>query len=155
MQPLDPWLVADGRVRERARARRLCRVLATLAVDEVEPLGLVVVGLEVVVGERPGRRDAAVVADLAEVALAEPEEDRAVELRLAADVVVLAGMERLSRPCRTTSRCVLYVLFDEDGAAVPVLGLAAQVVAALEQQDPLARSARAGRRACRRLRRCR
>ena len=36
------------------------------------------------------------MVDLAEVALAEAEEDGAVELRLPADVVVLAGMERLS-----------------------------------------------------------
>ena len=50
---LDPRLVRDGRVRERARAARLGGVLAGLAVDEVELLRLGVVRLEVVVGEGP------------------------------------------------------------------------------------------------------
>ena len=61
------------------------------AVDEVELLGLGVVGLEVGVGDRPRRRDAAVVADLAEVALAQAEQDRAVDLGVAADEVLLRG----------------------------------------------------------------
>src|SRR3954454_14264676 len=55
--------------------------------------GLVVVRREVVVGDRPRGRHAAVVADLREVALAQPEEDRAVELRVAADEVLLVGLE--------------------------------------------------------------
>ena len=101
---LDARLVRDGRVRERARAPRLGRVLAALPVHEVEPLGLGVVGLEVGVGERPGGRDAAVVADLVEVALAQAEQDRAVELRVAADEVLLVGLELARRPCRSTSR---------------------------------------------------
>ena len=55
VQPLDPWLVADCRVWIRSRGGRLCRVLAALAVDDVEALGLVVVGSKVLVGERPSR----------------------------------------------------------------------------------------------------
>ena len=39
--------VRDGRVGERPRTRRLGRVLAGLAVDEVELLGGSVVGLEI------------------------------------------------------------------------------------------------------------
>src|SRR3954470_5077255 len=96
VQLLDPWLVADGRVWIRSRGGRLCRVLATLAVDDVEALGLVVVGSKVVIGQRPSWRDPAVMTDLAEVALPESEEDRAVELRLPTDVVVLAGLEGLT-----------------------------------------------------------
>jgi hypothetical protein len=60
---------------------------------QVQALGLGVVGLEVVVGERPGGRDPRVVADLVEVSLAQPEEDRAVELRVAADEVLLVRAE--------------------------------------------------------------
>jgi hypothetical protein len=62
-------------------------------VDQVEPLGLRVVGLEIGVGDRPGGRDTAVVANLAEVPLPEAEEDRAVELRVATDEVLLVGLE--------------------------------------------------------------
>jgi hypothetical protein len=62
-------------------------------VYEVQPLGLGVVGLEDRVAQRPGGRDAAVVADLAEVALPQAEQDRAVELGVAADVVLLVGLE--------------------------------------------------------------
>ena len=50
---LDTRLVGDGWIRVRARARRLGRVLAGLAVDEVEPLGLGVVGLEIGIGDGP------------------------------------------------------------------------------------------------------
>lgn len=72
MHPLpgfDPWLVRVGRIWIRPRGGRLCRLLATLAVDEVEALSLVVIGSRVLVGERPSWRDPAVMMDLAEVAL--------------------------------------------------------------------------------------
>jgi hypothetical protein len=49
VQLLDTRLVRYGRVREGPRARWLARVLAGLAVDEIEPLRLGVVGLEVLV----------------------------------------------------------------------------------------------------------
>ena len=68
---------------------RLGRVDAVLAVHLVERLGAGVPGLEVAHSDRPGRRDPVDVADLAEVALPEPEQDRAVHLGVAADVVVL------------------------------------------------------------------
>ena len=138
MQLLDPRLVRDGGVGERARARRLGRVLAGLAVDEVEPLGLGVVGLEIGVGDRPGGGDAAVVLDLLEVALAKAEQDAAVDLGVAADEVLGVRAER---------DAVLVIpalggdvpLAAEDLLGVPVLGLAREVAAALEQEDLLAR----------------
>jgi hypothetical protein len=134
---LDARLVRDRGERERRGARRLGRVFARLAVHEVELLGLGVVRLELVVGDRPRGRHAAVVADLSEVLLAQPEQDRAVELGVAADEVLLVRRER---------RAVLVVpllagqvsLAEEHLAAVPVLRLARQVAAALEQQDALA-----------------
>ena len=79
----------------RAR-RRLGRVLAARAVHLVELLGLRVVGLHLVVGDRPGRRDAVVVLELAEVLLAQAVERRAVELGRAADEVVDLRLERLA-----------------------------------------------------------
>src|ERR687896_173367 len=73
---------------------------------------------------------------LAEVALAQAEEDGAVDLRLAADIVVLAGVERL--PVLVEPGLVRLVLVaDEHRAAVPVVGLAPQVVAAPQNQKAL------------------
>ena len=46
-------LVGHRRVGKAARGRRLGRVLAALAVDEVQPLGLRVIGLEVLIAQRP------------------------------------------------------------------------------------------------------
>src|SRR5215467_4165006 len=78
------------------------------------------------------------MADFAEVVLAQPEEDRTVELRLPADVVVLAGVELL--PVLVDPLLVSLVARAGDHlAAVPVLGLAANVIAALEDQDAEAR----------------
>src|SRR6266542_1159667 len=54
------------------------------------------------------------------------------------DVVVLAGMEGPSVLVVPGLVCLVFVAH-EDGAAIPIVGLAAQVVAALEQQDALAR----------------
>jgi len=66
-QLLDARLMAHRRLRVGSAAFRLGGVLAGVAVHVVEPLGFGVVGLHVVVGDRPGRRYAAVVFNLAEV----------------------------------------------------------------------------------------
>jgi hypothetical protein len=64
--------------------------------DVVQILRACVVGLEVGIGERPGGRDAVDVLDLAEITLAETEQDRPVDLGVAADVVVLLRREFLA-----------------------------------------------------------
>src|SRR5439155_4116711 len=73
------------------------------------------------------------MADLAEVGVPHPEEDRAVELRLAADVIVLAGMELLAVLVDPLLVRLVPRLGDHLGG-VPVLGLTANVVATLQQQ---------------------
>src|SRR6516164_5014754 len=85
---LDARLVRDRRVGKRTRSWWLGVVLSGGAVNQVDALRLGVVGLEIFIGERPRRRDAAVVAHLAEVALAKAKEDRSVDLRVAAHVVL-------------------------------------------------------------------
>ena len=97
-QLLDAGFVGHRRVGVLRARMALARVLAVLAVHEVEVLGLRVVGLEVVVGDRPGRGDAAVVAQLAEVLRSQPEQGRPVELGVAADVVVDLGLELAAVP---------------------------------------------------------
>jgi hypothetical protein len=141
---LDTRLVGDGWVGERAGARRLGRVLAGLAMDEVEPLGLGVVGLEVGVADRPRGGDAAVVLDLLEVALAKAEQRSAVDLGAAADEVLGVRSERdavLVVPALggDVSLAAEYLF------GVPVLALAREVAAALEQEDLLARGREAVR----------
>ena len=77
------------------------------------------------------------MAHLAEVAAAHPEQDRPVELRVAAHEVLLVRAERgavLVDPLLTRE----VALLDEDLLGVPVLGLARQVAAPLEEQDALA-----------------
>ena len=54
----DDRLVRDGRVRERRRTRPFDGIGAGGAVDTEQSLGFGVVGLELVVVDRPGRRDA-------------------------------------------------------------------------------------------------
>ena len=93
---LDPRLVRDGRVGVGPAGRRLGRILAPRSVHLVELLREGVVRLELVVGDRPGRRDAVVMLQLAEVLLAQPVKGRAVEFRRTADVVVDARLERLA-----------------------------------------------------------
>ena len=137
VQLLDARLVRNGRVRERPGGRSLGGILAALAMDEVQPLCLGVIRLEVVIGQRPRRRDARVVANPVEVALTQTEEDRAVELRVAADEVLLVraeGIAVLVDPLLAAE----VALLEEHLLGVPVLGLAGRVTAALEQQDALA-----------------
>ena len=127
-----------GGMRVRRARRRLGRILAARAVHLVQLLGLRVVRLELVVGDRPGGRDPVVVAQLAEVLLAQPVERRAVELRGAADEVVDLRLERRAALVVPRVRRDVAVL-DEDVLREPVLRLPRQPVAALEQQDALAR----------------
>ena len=79
------------------------------------------------------------MADLVEVAFPETEQDRAVHLGVAADVVVLLRREHLVRAEVLPLTRVGVAVIEPHRLGVPVLGLAGQEVAALEQQDPLAR----------------
>ena len=93
---LDPWLVGHGGMRVRRARRRLGRVLSARAVHVVELLRERVVRLQLVVGDRPRRRDAVVVLQLAEVLLAEPVQRGAVQLRRASHEVVHPRLEGLA-----------------------------------------------------------
>src|SRR5207244_13089983 len=98
--------------------------------------------LQVVVRDRPGGRHAALVGDLAEVLLAEPDQRGAVELGVPADEVMRAGVELLAIAVVPGLLDVVAVL-DLDGARVPVLLRAWDVAAPLEEEDALARGCEA------------
>jgi len=72
-QLLNARLVADGRVGVGRAARGLGRVLATLTVNVEQLFGRLVEGLERLVAQRPGGRDAVRVDDLAEIVLAQAQ----------------------------------------------------------------------------------
>ena len=93
---LDARLVRDRRVGIGRARGRIDGILAARAVDLVEILGARVVGLEIGVGDRPGGRDAVLVPQLPEVALAQAVELGAVHLRGPPHVVVNAGLKRLA-----------------------------------------------------------
>src|SRR4051794_15962875 len=78
------------------------------------------------------------MADLAEVSLAEAEQDRPVELGVAADEVLLVRGELLAVLVEPVLAGEV-ALLQEDLGRVPVLGLATQIGAALEHKDFLAR----------------
>jgi hypothetical protein len=84
---LDARLVRDGGERVGGAGRRLRRVLPSSAVHLVELLGLLVVGLQLVISDRPGGRDAVVVPELAKVLGAQAVERRAEQLGRPADEV--------------------------------------------------------------------
>ena len=117
---LDARLVADrGEGVGRGR-RRLGRVLPARAMDLVALLGERVVRLQLVVGDRPRRRDPVVVGQLAEVLRAQPVQRRSVELGRPADAVVDLRLERLA--VAVVPRVLRHVaVLDEDVVRLPVL----------------------------------
>ncbi len=140
--------MGDRRVRVRRAGRRLGRILAPRAVHLVHRLGRGVVRLHVLVGDGPGGRDAVMVAQFTEVLGAHPVQRGPVQLgRAAHEVMHLRLEERLGlRVVPAVRRDVAAVHEHVHGG--PVLRLAGQPVAALKQQDPLARGGEvAGQRA--------
>src|SRR5690349_20112080 len=96
--------MAERRIGVVGAGGRIGGVDAVAAVHVVEVLRLRVVGLEVLVAERPGGRDAVRMGELAEVLLAQAKQRRAVELGVAAHVIVDAGVERPPSPSCQSSR---------------------------------------------------
>ncbi len=134
-QPLHPRLVGQRRERVLGAGERFGGVLAPNAMDAVQPLRAGVVRLQVVVADRPCGRDAVVVTNGAEVLAAHAVERGAVELGRAAHEVVDLGLERL--PLLIAPRVGRDVaVVHEDRLREPVLDLAGQPVAPLQQQDP-------------------
>src|SRR6202023_3194420 len=138
MQLLDARFVADRRIGIRLARRRIRRIYAVLAVHAVEVLGLHIVWLEIVVSERPGGRDPAVMPDLAEILPAQPEQRRPVHLGVAADVIMNPGMEGASVAALPGLLRLVFRLNEYRGR-IPILPLPRQIIPALQQQDALAR----------------
>src|ERR1041385_3779528 len=139
---LDARLVGDCRVWIGAGGVRIGGVFAAVAMDLVEGFSLLVIGFEIVVGDGPGGRDAAVVNELAEIFAAEAEEGRAVEFGVAADIVVGVGVEFFAIFVAPDFFGVVFG-FDVDGVGGPIFRLARDVVAAFDEEDALAGGSKA------------
>src|SRR5271165_2016726 len=135
-QLLNARLMTDGGPRIGSVGRWFGRIFSTIAVHLIEVLSLGVIRFQIVVADRPSGRDAAVVAQLAEIFLAQPEQSSTVKLGVAADVVVGMRMKFLAILVEPRLFGVV-VGVDVDGLRIPVRFLARNVVAALKDQYSL------------------
>ena len=102
-----------------------------------QTLGRAVPRLQLGIGNGPGGRDAIDMAHLAEVAFPQAEKDRAIDLGIAADEAVQAGLKAVSLFIDPGVRHLIAAAH-EDLSGVPVFAFARQVVAAFEDRDALA-----------------
>src|SRR6516165_783954 len=135
---LDARLVRDCRERVGLFAGRLGRVAPSLPVHMIKPLGFGVIGCEIYVRQRPGGRHSVSVPDHFKIPLAHTQQYSTVHLGVATDPVMNAGMERATVLVVPGLAC-LVALFAEDRFRIPILALARQVAAALDDHDALAR----------------
>src|SRR5215467_1936471 len=113
--------------------RRFGWIFAAIAVNLVEILGLRVVGLQIVIADRPRWGDPAVVAQFAEIFLSQAEQRRAIELCVAAYVIVRVRMKFLAILIEPGFFGVVMSV-DVYDLGVPVRFLARNIVAALKDQ---------------------
>src|SRR6266516_4013760 len=104
----------------------------------VQVFSLRVIGLEVVIADRPLRRDSSVMPEFAKVFLAQSEQRSAVKLRVPANVVVGVGMEVLALFVEPRLFGVVVAL-DIDELGVPIRFFARNIVAAFEDEDSFPR----------------
>src|SRR5215510_14530650 len=103
----------------------------------IEPLRFCVIRFYVFVTNWPGRRDAAVMANFAEVFFPEAEQRGAVEFRIAADVVIGVRME-LSAVFVVPHFFGLVLSFEVYRPRIPVVFLPRNVATAFQEQNALA-----------------
>ena len=121
------WRMAVGGARRTFRG-----IDPVFSMNVIQVLRFRVIRLEVLIAERPGGRDAAIVADFPKILLAKPQQRRAINLRISADVILNAWVKLVS---------ILVVpgffgsvfRFEKDGAGFPVVFLPRQVAAPFQK----------------------
>src|SRR5258707_10852072 len=93
---LNSRLMTDRRMWIGTARRGFRGIFAALAVHVIQPFGLQVVRLQVVIGNRPRRRSPSKMLDLTKIFSAQTEQRRAVEFGISANVVIRMRTERLS-----------------------------------------------------------
>ena len=135
-----PAQIGDGRfIGHRAegiapRMRRFCRVFAQLAAHLIHLFGALVEGLQRLIGQRPAGGCALQMAQGSEIFAAVAQQHGPVEFRIAADIVVIAGVEGPTLSVQPGFRRAEMATL-EDGAVIAVCGRGAQMIAPLQDQD--------------------
>src|SRR5260221_2850652 len=133
----DDRFVRNRRMRIGRRTRRLGRIVARLAVHPEQPFGLTVPWFEIRVAQRPWRGPSLGMLDAFEIAFAEAEHCRAVNLGVAADEIELSRTEWFAvAVVPGLARAI--ALFDEHRLRTPVLGFPGQAFSAFQDQDACA-----------------
>jgi hypothetical protein len=131
-------LVADSWMWIRCAGWGFSRILPPLAVDVIELLGLCVIRLQLFVRDRPGRRDAARVAQFSKILFAEPKQGSPEKLRVAADIVVCVRVQLFAGLIPPHFRGLVLAL-GINSLRTPVVLLSWDVVATFEQENAFAR----------------
>jgi hypothetical protein len=148
--PLQPLAnIGDGRFFRYGRMvisggmRGFRRIFPERAAHLIEPLGPSIPGLQFLVGKRPCRRHALLVPDLLEILATIAGKDCAEELGIAADIIVVAGIEPravglIPGFLRTEVAALEY------GALIPVLRAILDMIARFEDENVRARCRQPG-----------
>src|SRR5215471_14222291 len=134
---LDARLMEYRRMGIRRARRRFSRIHSAETVYLIHLLGLRVIGLHVLVADRPSRRNPIVFAQFSEILSAQAVQGRAVHFGCAAHKVVDLWLEWFPVAVVPGVRRNISVV-DKDGLGIPIQGLAPQPVTAFENQDALA-----------------
>src|SRR5262249_42444112 len=137
MEFLDARFVRDRRAGIRPARRWVGRVDPVLAMYLVELLGFAIVGLEILISERPSGGSPVMMFDLAEILLAQTKQCRAVHLGIATHPIVDSGMERAAI-LAVPGLFRLILCIDEDSGGIPIFSFPRQKVTAFQDQDALA-----------------
>ena len=135
-----PAQIGDGRfIGHRAegiapRMRRFCRVFAQLAAHLIHLFGALVEGLQRLIGQRPAGGCPLQMAQGSEIFAAVAQQHGPVEFRIAADIVVIAGVEGPTLSVQPGFRRAEMATL-ENGAVIAVCGRGAQMIAPLQDQD--------------------
>src|SRR5215470_14587306 len=135
-QLLNPPFVPDGRMRIGTACGGLGGVSPTLAVHVIQVFGFRVISLEVLVRDRPRRGHTAVVPQLCEILLPQPEESRAVEFRIPPHVIVCVRVKWLAGLVSPNLLRLIFAL-NVYGPWTPVVLLPRDIIATFEEQDSL------------------
>src|SRR5262249_28939703 len=136
-QLLDAGLMTYRRMRRRSACGRVGGIFTALAVNVIPMLRLSVIRFQLVVLDRPRRRNSPVVFDGTEILAPKPEQRRAIKFRIAANAVVGVGVEWIAVSIVPDFFGLVFAL-NVYGAGAPVVLLAGHVVTAFQQENPLA-----------------
>jgi hypothetical protein len=127
---LEARLVADGSMGIGGASARLGRIFAGIAVHVIQLFCFAIIGFQLIVGDRPGRRHAAVVFDFAKIFLAQAKQRRAEEFRVAAYIVIGVRVEFVAG-CVMPFFFGLISSFEVYGTRIPIVFFPPHVAATL------------------------